>query len=369
MLIGIDASRALRATRTGTENYSFNLIRALLGLESGHRIRLYAPLPPTPELAAQLGPAEWRIIPFPRLWTHVRLSLELLLAPPDALFVPAHVLPLVHRRRGIVTVHDLGYLHYPQAHPFWQRLYLDWGTRWSVAMARHIVADSFATRDDLVARYGVRPERVTVAYPGSPLPAAPVDTERDDQVRQRWRLGTDYILSVGTIQPRKNLIVLLDAFAALCREGRLPRETQLVLAGRAGWLSEATLARAAAPDLRDRVVLTGYVSDDDLLALYRGARLLAFPSLYEGFGLPVLEAMQCGLPIVCSRASSLPEVAGDAALLVDPHDVGGWATALESVYHDGALRAELAVRGQAQAATFTWERCARTVLAAIEEML
>ena len=171
------------------------------------------------------------------------------------------------------------------------------------------------------------------------------------------------------IQPRKNLIVLLDAFAALCQEQRLPPGTQLVLAGRAGWLSEATLARAAAPELRDRVVVTGYVSDDDLLALYRGARLLAFPSLYEGFGLPVLEAMQLGLPVVCSRASSLPEVAGDAAVLVEPQDVAGWAGALESVYHDSALRAALAARGQAQAATFSWERCARAVLAAIEEAM
>ncbi|MEN6479184.1 MAG: glycosyltransferase family 1 protein [Anaerolineales bacterium] len=371
MLIGVDASRALTAERTGTEHYSLELISALLALGSAHRFRLYTPQAPPATLAAAWSRAEWRIIPFPRLWTHVRLSLEMLLDPPDVLFVPAHVLPLVHRGRGVVTIHDLGYLHFPQAHPRQQRLYLDWSTRWSARVARQVVVDSLATQQDLVTHYGTDPRKVRVAYPAGRDLCALVDAAADAERLARFGLHSGYILAVGTIQPRKNLLVLLEAFAALLRADRLPAEARLVLAGRAGWLSDETLARAQADDLREHVTITGYVTDAELAALYRGAMALAFPSLYEGFGLPVLEAMQCGVPVICSTSSSLPEIAGSgadaAALLVAPDDLPGWQTALDRVYHEPALRESLRARGRERAMAFSWERCARAVLAAIEE--
>lgn len=366
MLIGIDASRALRSQRTGTEYYSLNTIRALLDTASGHRFRLYAPDMPGDELVQLLKPAEWRIMPFPRLWTHVRLSWEMLTNPPDALFVPAHVLPLIHRRRGIVTLHDLGYLHFPQAHPWPQRLYLDWSTRWSASVARHIITDSAATRDDLVANYGVPSNRISIAYPGARDLKADSTPACDERVLSGLGVRRDHILAVGTLQPRKNLSVLLQACQGLWQAQLLPPDTQLVLAGRAGWLSDAIVAQATGPDLREHVRITGYLSDGELAALYRSARLLAFPSLYEGFGLPLLEAMQAGVPVICSRTSSLPEVAGDAAIMVAPDDVSGWANAIHQVYDDAALRARLIARGRVQAARFSWHRCANTILQAIE---
>jgi len=359
MLIGIDASRSVAQERTGTENYSLNLIRHLLALQSDHRYRLYFNRPPTYNL--QPVTCNLRIIPFPRLWTHLRLSWEMARRPPDLLFVPAHVLPIVHPRRSVVTVHDLGYLYYPQAHRLLDRIYLDLSTRYNARAAAHLIADSSATQRDLIERYGVEPDKITVVYPGYDDTAfQPVsDEEAIEAVKTRYDIAGDYILFVGTLQPRKNLIRLTEAFSNL----QPPTSNlQLVIAGKKGWLYEKAFRRVKELGLEGSVLFPGYVAAGDLPALLSGARLFVFPSLYEGFGLPVLEALACGTPVVCSNASSLPEVAGDAALLVDPLDVGGLAAALARVLGDEELRAELIQRGFEQAKGFSWERCARETL-------
>jgi len=248
----------------------------------------------------------------------VRLSYELLTRPrPEVLFVPAHVLPLAHPLPSVVTVHDLGYRHFPGAHPARQRLYLDWSTRFSARAATHVLADSAATQRDLNRFYGVPPEKITVVYPGRDDRLARADPA---PVRARYGLAPDYLLHVGTLQPRKNLSRLMDAAASL--RARWPG-LQLVLAGQPGWQSGPILAQArakrrvgAAAGLRARRRLAWSL-------LWR-ARVV-FPSLYEGFGFPVLEAMACGTPVVCANTSSLPEVAGEAALLVDPEDTSALA--------------------------------------------
>lgn len=361
MNIGIDASRAARRERTGTENYSLHLIRALLELGSPHRFRLYFNQRPVPNLFPPSPQADWRIIPFARLWTHLRLASEMLFRAPDVLFVPAHVLPLIHPR-SVVTVHDLGYRYFPEAHTRSARLYLEWGTRYSARASRLVIADSRATRDDLARMYGVPEDRIRVAYPGIRPGLAPVDDRAAiDRVLDRYGISRPYLLYVGTLQPRKNLLRLMDAFATL------PGQHALVLAGKKGWLYSDILRRAEALGVGHRVIFTGYVPDDDLPALLSGAEVFVFPSLYEGFGLPVLEALACGIPVVCSDTSSLPEVAGDAALLVSPTDTEALAAAISRVLADADLRQALVVRGREQAAQFTWRRCARTVLEVLEE--
>jgi glycosyltransferase involved in cell wall biosynthesis len=373
MLIGIDASRSVAQKRTGTENYSLNLIRHLLALQSDHRYRLYFNHPPTYKLqTTTLRPSseqacDLRVMPFPRLWTHLRLSWEMARCPPDLLFVPAHVLPIIHPRRSVVTVHDLGYLYYPEAHRFLDRLYLDLSTRHNARAATHLIADSSATKRDLVERYGTEPDKITVIYPGyEETVFQPVrDKEDIEAVKARYNIAGDYILFVGTLQPRKNLTRLIKAFAdlrfAIC-------DLRLVIVGKKGWLYEEIFQRVEALGLEGRVVFTDYVPEGHLPALLSGARLFAFPSLYEGFGLPVLEAMACGTPVVCSNASSLPEVVGDAALLVDPLDVGELAAAMERVLCDEQLRGELMRRGFEQAKNFSWERCARETLGVLENV-
>ena len=365
MLIGIDASRAARGKRTGTERYSFELIRHLVALDQKNRYRLYFDRPPFCEL--RIANCELRVMPFPRLWTHARLSWEMMHRPPDVLFVPAHVLPLVHPPRSVVTIHDLGYLYFPRAHRLLDRLYLDLSTRFNARAAAHIIADSQATKRDLVERYGVEPSKISVIYPGYDEEAfQPLrDREAIEAVKTRYGIAGDYILFVGTIQPRKNLVRLMEAFSLLKRQAA---DLQLVIAGKKGWLYEAIFRRVRELGLEGRVVFTGYVAEEDLPALFSGARLFVFPSLYEGFGLPVLEAMACGTPVVCSNASSLPEVAGDAALLFDPLDVEGMAAAMERILSDKRLRAELIERGLKRARGFSWEKCARQTLAVLESV-
>lgn len=382
MLIGIDASRAAVTRRTGTETYSLHLIRSLLATAPEHRFRLYTNAAPPAGLFWH-GPApacaEIRSMPFPRLWTHFRLSAEMLARPPDLLFVPAHVLPLVHPRRSVVTVHDLGYRAYPEAHRPVDRFYLDWSTRWNARQAAALLADSMATKADLVAAYGIPPARVHVVHLGRDERLARVeDPGQIADVCCRYGIaGPGYLLYVGTLQPRKNLARLIEAFARVA--GRpAAAGLQLVLAGGKGWLFE----QMRLPELVEklglvgRVLFPGYVADADLPALLSGARAFVYPSLYEGFGLPVLEAGACGVPVITSNTSSLPEVAGDpsagpeqaAALLVDPHDVEAIADALYRVLTDDALRAELARRGLENVKRFSWEKCARETLAVLVQV-
>jgi len=366
MLVGVDASRAVADRPTGTETYSRRLIQALLSTDSPHRFRLYFRDAPHPGLFAG---AELRVMSFPRMWTHVRLAWEMARRPPDLLFVPAHVLPPVHPQRTLVTIHDLGYLSFPAAHPWRQRLYLDLSTRWNARAATHILADSHATKDDLIEHYGVDPDKATVAYPGTDESLHPV---RDDSAIQaakgRYNIAGDYFLYLGTLQPRKNLRRLLTAFAQFvtrCSE----QSIQLVLAGKRGWLCDELFDRVREQGLEQHVHFPGYIAREDKAALLSGATAFVFPSLHEGFGLPVLEAQACGCPVITSTTSSLPEVAGGAALLVDPEDSTAISEAIERLVVDQELRHGLIERGLVNVRRFSWEACAATVLEVIETRL
>ncbi|MEJ5310704.1 MAG: glycosyltransferase family 1 protein [Anaerolineae bacterium] len=362
--IGIDASRALSDTPTGTEGYSYHLIRALLPqLTARYQTRLYFRAAPP---ADAFPGAALRVIPFPRLWTHVRLAWEMVCCAPDLLFVPAHVLPPVRPKRTLVTIHDLGYRYFPEAHPRRQRLYLEWSTRWNVHVASHILADSCATRDALVREYGVAASKITVAYPGYDSDLAPVrDAGILAAVQARYGIPGPYILFIGRLQPRKNLVRLIEAFAHLAPDRP---DLSLVLAGPAGWLAEPIRARVQALGLEGRVIFPGYVAAGDKAALLSGALVFAYPSLYEGFGFPVLEAQACGVPLLTSNTSSLPEVAGDGGLLVDPLDTSAIATGLARLLDDAMLRRTLIALGSANLRRFSWEAAARTVLSVIEDL-
>ncbi len=353
-LIGIDASRAISAAPTGTEGYSYHLIRALLPLLQDKQVRLY--FRERPEAETFPG-AELRVMPFPRLWTHTRLSWEMLRHPPRVLFVPAHVLPPVRPQRSLVTIHDLGYRFFPEAHPRGQRLYLDLSTRWNAHVATHVLADSEATRQALLACYGISAEKVTVVYPGYETDLRPIkNAEKVAQVRNHYGLERPYILFLGRIQPRKNLARLITAFEQVLKQH--PSLT-LVLAGPSGWFADTIRAQAEALGLEKHVLFPGYIAAEDKAALISGAVLFAFPSLYEGFGFPVLEAQACGVPVLAAQTSSLPEVAGQGALLVDPLDSEVLAAAMLRLIEDTDLRNVLIARGKINVARFSWEKAAR----------
>ena len=278
---------------------------------------------------------------------------------PDLLFVPAHVLPILHPRRSVVTVHDLGYLYFPDAHPPRQRWYLDRSTRWQARTAAHLLADSAATRRDLIEKYCADPNKITVAYPGLDPSVKRVDDPNEiARVKAKYHIDGDYVLYLGTIQPRKNLRRLIAAFTAS------NLQPALALAGKPGWYSDQLLQHA-----NERVKFIGYVDAADKRALLSGARAFVFPSLYEGFGFPVLEAMVCGVPALCSNTSSLPEVAGEAAVLVNPLEVDDIARSLRDITTNEDLRRTLIERGYQQAQKFTWQACADVVLSVFEDVL
>nr|WP_129629338.1 glycosyltransferase family 1 protein [Candidatus Oscillochloris fontis] len=364
--IAIDASRIAVAQRTGTERYTYELIAALARIDRFNTYTLYTNgLPPA---LPPLGPnMALRSLRLPRLWTHARLGPAVLRQQPDVFFVPAHVIPLVHPPASVVTIHDLGYLAFPQAHTARRRLELHLTTAWSLRAARQTIAISQATKDDLVRHYGADPARIRVVHHGLNPAFQPV---RDPQVlaaaRERHAIGRRYFFYVGTLQPRKNLERLIDAFAQVAGLPELA-DVELVIGGGRGWLSAGIEQCAAQHGLSGRVRLCGYLPDADLAPLMSGALAFTFPSLYEGFGMPVLEAMACGAPVLTSTTSSLPEVAGDAALLVAPTDTAAIAASLLRLASDADLRDELRQRGSARAAQFTWERCARETLGVLLE--
>ncbi|MFN8482616.1 MAG: glycosyltransferase family 1 protein [Anaerolineae bacterium] len=362
MLVGIDASRAIAGQRTGTENYSLGLIRALLA-RGRFDYRLYCRAAPPPELADLAGArAEMRVMPAPRLWTHTRFASDLRRYPPDALLVPAHVLPLTHPPASVVTVHDVGFRYFPAAHPRRQRLYLEASTFWAARRAARLLADSDATRRDMVRLYGVPPSRILVAYPAVDPQYTPEAAPDEAAVlRQRYDLAQRYLLFVGTLQPRKNIGVLVEALA------QAPPDISLVLVGRPGWGGEAERLRAQVErlGLSERVRFLGHAPAADLPGLMRQALALALPSLHEGFGMPLAEAMACGTPTLAANTSSLPEVVGDAGRLLPPHAADAWAAALTRVAEDVAVRDEMRARGLAQARRFTWERAAVVAEAAL----
>lgn len=361
-MIGIDASRLTIGERTGTETYSYQLLSALARLGVDDDIRLYLNATKPPIDFPPIG--EPICIPFPRLWTHLRLSLEMQRHPPDVLFVPSHVIPLRHPR-SVVTIHDVGYLHHPDTHPTNTRQMLHLTTRWSTSVAERIIAISETTKRDLIAHYHLPPERIQVIPHGVDHTMCPVDGDAIAELKRRLDLPDAYILFVGTVQPRKNLGRLAAALSFVAKAG-LPH--QLVIAGKSGWMARAVQAELVASGMSNRIHPLGYVDSADLPTLYSGAAAFCFPSLYEGFGLPILEAMACGTPVVTANTSALPEVAGDAALMVDPKRPTEIGDALVRVLSDQSLRRDLIERGLARAQTFTWERTARATIDLLREV-
>ena len=369
MLIGIDASRALRSQRTGTERYALEIIRYLLTLPAAatHQWRLYVDHLPAADLfgAAQAANVDLCLLPARRLWTHRALAQEVIARPPDLLFIPAHVLPLRWPGQlppSVVTIHDLGYHYFPQAHTPFQRLYLPLSTRWSGWAATHLIAVSGATAADLHRLYAVPEAKVQVIHEAW----TPLDAEQANLLAVPYGLPPAYCLYVGSLQPRKNLMRLLQAYGKLV--AGTATAPDLVIAGASGWGSEDLQQQASALELFHRVHFLGYVAEQQLPALYRGARFFCFPSLFEGFGLPVLEAQFYGVPVMTANNSSLPEVAGEGALLVDPTDVDAIADAMLRLSADEALRQRLIAAGHANVQRFSWAKAARETLALFERV-
>jgi glycosyltransferase involved in cell wall biosynthesis len=253
----------------------------------------------------------------------------------------------------VVTVHDLSFLFYPQGFRTLNRSYLRTFTRTSVRRARRVIAVSESTKQDLMRCYGLAEDRVDVVHNGVDASFRPMPTDQVEAFRAKRGLPERFILHVGTLEPRKNAVRLVEAFA------RLPQtRPPLMLIGGKGWLYDEVFARVEALNLNSEVHFVGYVPAEDLAWWYNAADLFVYPSLYEGFGLPPLEAMACGTPVITSTSSSLPEVVGQAGQLVDPTDIQALAMAMERALADAELREEMQAAGLLQARRFSWRETA-----------
>ena len=364
--IAIDASRSTKRQPTGTENYAIRLIQALVKANElraePFQLSLYFRDRPPADLFGKSPHVREIVIPFPRLWTHLRWAAALWRARPDITFSPAHTLPFLFPGRSVLTIHDLGYKHFPAAHGTSQRAYLELTTRYSAARAALVLADSEATANDLSHFYRTSAEKIRVVYPGVEGDSFSSAKGDNEAVRAKYRLPAQYFAFIGTLQPRKNIERLIQAFRRW-QEAHPDSDTTLVLAGaKSPLVDDSWLASA------EKVRVTGYIDEADKGGLLAGAIALVFPSLYEGFGFPVLEAMHCGTPVIASNSSSLPELVGDVGLLVDPLNVTEIASAMSRCSDDETFRQSLIERGHIQAKRFTWTRTADKVMDAFDEL-
>jgi glycosyltransferase involved in cell wall biosynthesis len=362
--IAIDA-HSVGTQLAGNETYATNLIQALAQIDSINQYTLYV----TRREAVERFSGRWANFSVSQTLPHtplVRIPLTLSAAlrrnPVDVLHVQFTAPPLAPCP-FVVSIHDLSFEHLPLTFKRRSRMQLRLTVRSSARKAARILALSESARQDIIVTYGIPPERVTMIPLAAPAHFAPVRDEKELQrVRQTYGIDGDYILSVGSIQPRKNLTRLVRAFSLLRTERPGVKLPKLVLVGKKGWLYDETLRVIAESGIGNEILLTGYVPEADLPALYSGAICFVYASYFEGFGLPPLEAMKCGTPVIVGNQTSLPEVVDDAGLMVNPFDEAEIMSALARLIDSPDLRERLRVKGLKRADEFSWHETARRTL-------
>jgi glycosyltransferase involved in cell wall biosynthesis len=371
MNVGIDASRGFQQNPTGTENYSYQLIKALAKIDTINEYTLYAKGGLT---LANVGidlPNTWHIHPikYAKFWTQIGLGLQTWLDRLDLLFIPAHVIPFLKRINlpTVVTVHDIRTEFLPQHESLIQKIYLNRFTEQLRSWyATRIIAVSESTKNDLINRLNVPAEKITVIYEGVDLNHFNLnkrkEKERLERTTEKYGIKAPYILFVGTVQPRKNLSRLIQAFSLIC--SKYPA-LDLIIAGKKGWLAEEIYQLPDKLKISSKVKFIDYVDYVDLPYLYAGAELFAFPSLYEGFGLPILESLAMGTKVLTANISSMPEVGGDLAVYTSPENPQEIAEGLARGL-DGKLDL---VEAEAWVKKFSWQEAARKTLAVFDDVL
>lgn len=359
MIIGVDASRAVRPTKTGTEHYSWELLKELVQLPSDHTFRLYAPhLPKNPFPEER---CEWRVIPERRLWSQIALAKEIKSDPPNLLFVPSHVIPLLTNIPSVVTIHDVAYKYYPKAYSSFDRRYLEFTTGISITKAKRVIVPTNATSKDIQKYYNADPSKIAVIPHGytsdifKPLPNSGSPYKYP------------YIFFVGRVETKKNVLRLVEAFALLSKQ---EKSLHLVIAGKAGLGSEEVTARIQSlpEELRQKIHLTGYMESEDVARHLAHAKAFVFPSLYEGFGIPILEAMAVGCPVICSDTPALAEIGQGVATILPPDSSLSWAAAIQRVIDDEKLAQTMREKGIARAKEYSWKKTAERTLKVLNDV-
>jgi len=354
MLIGIDGNEANVKNRVGSNIYSYQLLQQFHKLKANFII--YLKNEPLPDLPAARSWWRYRVLKPGRFWTQWRLPLDLYLHQPwpDIFFSPGHYGPRWCPMPLIISVLDLSYIFFPKMFKKRDLFQLRQWTNQSIKKAARILTISQFSKNAIIDYYGLESDKVVVTYLGMN------QKTQSAGWRTKYGLDGDYILYVGTLQPRKNLSRLIEAFSQL--QGQA---LKLVIVGKKGWLYDKIFAKVKELNLEKKVIFTGFVPDNELSTFYQNAKCFVLVSLYEGFGLPVLEAMHYGCPVIASNVSSLPEIVSDAGVLVDPEDVNAIAAGIKKAIKN---RKELAIKGKKQAQKFSWEKCARQTLKVLEEV-
>lgn len=351
MIIGIDGSRAFVKQRTGIEEYSYRVIGGLKDRLNNHQVVLY--LKKDQQVDFTL-PNNWKIkiIRFSRLWTQLGLSLELWRNPVSSLFISAHTIPFIHPKNTIVVIHGLEYEITPEAYSFWDRLYMRISIKKSCYWAKTIVAVSKNTKKDLIELYKISENKIRVIYEGVSSVQELGDSGRYEKYRP-------YLLFVGRLEKRKNIEGIISAFEILKEKYKIPHK--LILAGSTGFGYLDIKLRLENSKYKNEIIETGFISEKEKNALMQKAEIFLFPSFYEGFGLPILEAQKLGIPVVTSNISSMPEIGGDSVAYCDPNEVMSLVFAIQEIIKDNNFKDAIIRKGYKNVDKFSWEKCVREI--------
>lgn len=375
MRVAIDF-RSTIGQPAGIGRFTNNLVKQIALLDTRNNYVLYSfyPIKPAreigelikkhPNFSLKTNPVPGRIMRY--LWDYFKIPIEFSIGEVDIIHIMDFLIPKIRKAKLIVTIHDISSILFPQWHTRYTKRWVRNRIHLAKEKADRIIVDSIHTKKDLVQTLGVSEDLITVIYGGVGEQFQPIkDQEILKRVKKRCRIRDKYLLFLGTLEPRKNIPGLIRAFHKI--KNRFS-DYQLVIAGKKGWKFQEIFKTVEELKLEDRVIFTGYLPEEDIPSLYSGAELFVYPTLYEGFGFPPLEDMACGTPVITSNLSSLPEVVGEAGILIDPNDIDELSQAMESVLSDENLKRELRAKGLRQAAKFSWEKCAQETLKVYQEV-
>ncbi|MBM3205330.1 glycosyltransferase family 4 protein [Candidatus Shapirobacteria bacterium] len=359
-LIGYEANIK---NRVGSNQYAFELLKALYQLDEKNQYTVFLPTPPLSDLPCSRANWQYKVVRPSKFWNLWALPWALWQAKPkpDVVFVPGHYAPLFCPAPLVISIMDLGYLRFPEH--FTKRIYwqLKLWTALSLKKAKHILTISQASKDDIIKYYGFEPKRITVAYPGYDRGKFKIrDKGKIGAILKKYGIPGEYLLFLSTLKPSKNIEGLLKAFQKL-KEKNL----SLVIAGKKGWLFENIFSQVEELGLKDRVIFTDFVTEEEVPDLMAGAKAFVLPSFWEGFGIPVVEAMACGTPVVVANAGSLPEIIGEAGVVVDPYKPESITKGIEEAINK---KEELIKKGFKQVEKFNWQNCAQKILEVLKDV-
>lgn len=366
MTIGLDGNEANVKNRVGSGQYAYAMLKELAKVKK-HDFIVYLKENPLNDLPLECPNFKYKIFGPKKLWTQLALPLKLALGPRlDLFFTLGHYGPRFSKVPYAVTIFDLSYLHYPELFNSDDLYQLTNWSKYSIKNAKHIFAISNATKDDITKNYEIDPKKITVTYMGynqqlfKPQPKLTIE-----KVQTKYKIKGEYIIFVGTLQPRKNIERLIEAFSGLSSK---TSDLSLVIIGKKGWMYDQIFTKVKKLNLESNVIFTDFIPEVDMPALISGAKLYVLPSLYEGFGIPVIEAQACGTPVVVSNTSSLPEIVGESGIKVNPNDTKSIKLGIEKVLNNLTLSSNLIKKGLKNAQRFSWQKCAKDTLEVFESL-